>query len=54
MELHPVTITIGFLCTCLLAVLVAVGLGCSAYKVEPDKYQFFKPYYQYAQQKKVC
>jgi hypothetical protein len=30
MEMHPVTITIGVICTVALAVLVIVGLGCVA------------------------
>ena len=54
MELHPVTLTIGFICTVIMGVLVAVGLGCTAYKVEPTKYHFLKPYYQYVKDKKVC
>ena len=30
MQMHPVTLTIGVVCTGVLAVLVLIGLGCTA------------------------
>ena len=54
MELHPVTLTIGAVCTIILIALVGVGVGCTAYKFEPDTYHFLEPYYQYVKDKKVC
>ena len=54
METHPVTLFIGFICTLVLVVLVGLGMTCTAYKMEPETYPIFKPYYEYAKSKKVC
>ena len=54
METHPVTIIIGIICTIFLVALVGLGMACTAYKMEPERYPLFKPYYEYAKTKKVC
>lgn len=54
MDTHPVTITIGVIGAFVLFALVGAGLGCTAYKTNPDIYKFFEPYYILAKEKKVC
>ena len=54
MDTHPVTIVIGIICTFFLIGLVGLGMTCTAYKMEPESYPLFKPYYEYAKSKKVC
>lgn len=51
MEMHPVTITLGVVCTVALAVLVIVGLGCVA---EAKGIQFLPEFVKLFRNIKLC
>lgn len=51
MEMHPVTLTIGVVCTIALAVLVIVGLGCTA---EMKGIQFLPEFVKLFKSIKLC
>jgi len=51
MELHPVTITIGIICTIAMTLLVVIGLGCVA---ESKGIYFLPEFVKLFRQIKMC
>ena len=54
MDTHPVTLIIGGIFTIFLIALVAFGMTCTVYAIDPDNYPMFKPYYEIAKFKRIC
>jgi hypothetical protein len=54
MQTHPLTILMGTIGIIFLIALVLLGFSCILYKFESENYEFLKPYYEYAKEKKVC
>lgn len=54
METHPVTLIIGGICSIFLIALVAFGMTCTVYAIDPESYPSFKPFYEIAKSKRIC